>query len=306
MFKNVIVFRIGADWQPPANHELEQVLQTQRFAPCEPTQLESSGWVSPRPEDHSPLLETYKDNFILKLSVERKSVPGSAVRNELEKRCKALEEARGYKPGRKEKRALKEEITLEFLPRAFSKRSANLVWLDLKNRFLVVGTGSRRAADLVVDRLVGLMADAGAVITLAPLNTAQAPATAMSFWLENMEAPADFTVDRECELRQPDNERAVVRYSRHSLDIEEIAAHVRSGKIPTKLAMTWNGRVSFVLGDDLAIRKLEFLDGVFDDAEAGFDGDVAIATEELGGLFNAVVEALGGELEAQPAPDDQD
>ena len=106
-----------------------------------------------------------------------------------------------------------------------------------------------------------------------------------------------FSIDRECELKAADESKAVVRYARHPLDIDEVKQHVEQGKLPTKLAMTWDDRVSFVLSDTLQIKKIAFLDSVLDEAgdEGGFDTDVAIATGELSRLIPDLVEALGGE-----------
>jgi recombination associated protein RdgC len=92
----------------------------------------------------------------------------------------------------------------------------------------------------------------------------------------------------------------VVRYSRHALDIDEVRQHITSGKVPTKLAMTWDGRVSFLLTDTFQIKKIAFLDGVFDgtsqEKEDGFDADTAIATGELRQLIPDLIAALGGEM----------
>lgn len=308
MFKNIVIFKIGSDWQLPAVERFEEELQRQRFAPCEPTQEESSGWVSPRPQDHSPLLEVVGGQWILKLQTERKSVPGGAVKAELEARCKALEATEGRKPSRKAKKELKEDIILEFLPRAFSKRQSVLVWVDAVNRFLVVSSASHRVGDLVVDQLVEAFARAGAILPLQNLATAVLPAHAMAQWLTEREAPVGFTGDRELELREPDNEQALVRYARHSLDIDEVVQHVANGKMPVQLALTWEGRVSFMLGADLALRKIELLDDVFVDTDEGsdFDGDVALTTGELSRLLPALVEVLGGEALPTPPSDESD
>jgi recombination associated protein RdgC len=122
----------------------------------------------------------------------------------------------------------------------------------------------------------------------------------MSEWLSSQEPPAGFTIDRECELKSPDETKAVVRYSRHALDIDEVRQHITSGKVPTKLAMTWDGRVSFLLTDAFQIKKIAFLDGVFDgtsqEKEDGFDADTAIATGELRQLIPDLIAALGGEM----------
>jgi recombination associated protein RdgC len=94
----------------------------------------------------------------------------------------------------------------------------------------------------------------------------------------------------------------VVRYARHALDTEEVRQHVQSGKLPSRLALTWNSRVSLVLIENLQIKKLAFLEVVFDNASSGkddgFDADTAIATGELRKLLPDLMEALGGEMVA--------
>lgn len=303
MFKNILVYKIGADWQTPDAQGMEEVLQRTCFAPCSATQEESYGWVSPRPQDHSPFLEVVAGQWLMKLQVERKSVPAGAVRAELEARCKKIEQELGRKASRKEKKELKEDIVLEFLPRAFSKRYAFLVWLDPVNHFLVVGTSSRRAADEVVEQVVEAFSTVGATLPIQMLTTQAIPADTMAFWLTEKEAPAGFTVDRDLELRQPDNEQSVVRYARHNLEIEEVVQHIASGKKPTQLAMTWDSRVSFTLGADLSVKKIQMLDDVFvdSDEDSGFDGDAALATAEISRLLLGLIEALGGEAQPQTA-----
>jgi recombination associated protein RdgC len=124
----------------------------------------------------------------------------------------------------------------------------------------------------------------------------------MAEWLSAKEAPSGFTIDRECELKQPDSEKSLVRYARHTLDIDEVGEHIRQGKLPTQLALTWDSRVSFVLTENFALKKIKLLDVVLEGQEkAGkgdnnFDADVAISTGELGRLIPDLVEALGGPL----------
>jgi recombination associated protein RdgC len=68
--------------------------------------------------------------------------------------------------------------------------------------------------------------------------------------------------------------------------------------------MTWNSRVSFVLTDTLALKKIKLLDVVLensspaDGADDSFDADVAIATGELQHLLPDLIDALGGQKEA--------
>ncbi|TFZ00136.1 recombination-associated protein RdgC [Ramlibacter humi] len=300
LFKNIVVYRIGPDWTPPALEALEAELQRLAFQPCQPTQELSVGWMPPRGAENGAMVENVAGQWILKLAVERKAVPGGAVRAELEARCKAIEAEHGRKPGRKEKSELKAEIVHTFLPRAFSKRATHVVWLDLQQRALVVAAGSMKAAEPAVRQLVDVMAELKHVLVLSPLSTAMAPATAMAEWLTTKEAPAGFSIDRDLELKHSGEDRSVVRYARHNLELDEIGQHISEGKLPTQLALTWNDKVSFVLTEQFAIRKID-IRGVEDapKGEDGFDADAAIATSELAELLPELLASLGGETKMQ-------
>jgi recombination associated protein RdgC len=108
-------------------------------------------------------------------------------------------------------------------------------------------------------------------------------------------------VDRECELKAADESKSVVRYTRHALDTDEVVQHVEQGKLPTRLALTWNERVSFVLTESLQLKKLAILDVVLEEnsgdrKDDSFDADIAIATGEIQPLIDDLLEALGGEV----------
>ncbi|MBX3599985.1 MAG: recombination-associated protein RdgC [Rubrivivax sp.] len=303
MFKNALVYHIE-QWDPPTRAEIEQRLERMRFVPCSPAQPESAGWVAPRGEQHAALLESVAGQLVLKLCTETRPVPAGAVKEQLQARLDRIEAETGRRPKGKAARELKEQVVHELRPRAFSKRSTTAVWLDLEARRVLVGAGSAKKADAVTTQLVALFGG----LRLAPLQTALSPATAMAAWLSEKQAPSGFSIDRECELKQPDSEKATVRYARHTLDIDELGEHIRQGKLPTQLAMTWNGRVSFVLTEALALKKIKLLDGVLegsspgDGAEDGFDADVAIATGELQRLLPDLIDALGGPLVKEAAP----
>lgn len=298
MFKNALVYAIDL-WEPPTQPEITARLDAARFAECRPTQPESSGWVEPRGEAHGVLLESVGGQLILKLCSETKAVPGGVVKDQLAARLAKIEEQTGRRPKGKASREIKDEIVHELLPRAFPKRSSTWVWIDLQARRVLIGAASSKKADAVVTKLVELFGG----LRLTPLQTTLSPATAMAQWLSEKQAPAGFTIDRECELKQPDSEKAAVRYARHTLDIDEVGEHIRQGKLPTQLAMTWNSRVSFVLTEALTLKRIKLLDVVLENQgqaepqDGGFDADVALMTGELAQLLPDLVDALGGPLQ---------
>jgi recombination associated protein RdgC len=298
MFKNAIVYRID-QWEQPPLAQLEERLGGARFVECGASQPESAGWVEPRGEKHGPLVESVGGQWILKLCTETKAVPGGAVKTQLEARLDKIEQDTGRRPKGKAAKEIKEEIVRELLPRAFPKRGTTPVWIDLEARLVIVGAASAKKADKVTTGLVDLL---GGGLRLEMVNTQVSPATAMSEWLTTKEAPAGFTIDRDCELKQPDSEKSLVRYARHTLEIDEVGEHIRQGKLPTSLAMTWDNRVSFVLTENLALKKIKLLDVALEGkpdsgkGDNGFDADVAITTGELGRLIPDLVDALGGPL----------
>ena len=306
MFKSATFFRIASDFVLPPLEALEEALQTAQFMPCGATQPESIGWVPPRGNKSTVLVETVGSSVILRLCIERRPLPASAVKDEVEQRVEQYKQETGReRVSAKVKKEFKEEAVLKLLPRAFTKRSSTTLWIDAVNKFLVVDSGSLAGADKVVSNLIEAISEIPGSrpgIMAKPVQTTMAAGTAMAHWLSSREAPVSFTVDRDCELKMPDDQKSTVRYSRHTLEIDEVTQHIESGKVPTQLAMTWNERVSFVLSDAAQIRKIKLLDVVLDGVQEngkdddGFDADAAIVTGELSALIPDLLEALGGEL----------
>ena len=292
MFKNLIIYRIASQCSI-TQEALEEALQKTPFTACGATQEKSIGWVPPRGEAHGLLCEPVGGQYIARFMSEAKQLPSSVLNRKVQEKADAIEKEFGRKPGKKEKQELKDEAKLDLLPQAFTKQAATWVWVDPQARTLVLDAGTQARADEIVTLLVEGLQGFG----VALLDTQTSPQAAMAHWLLTQEAPAGWSIDRECELKACDESKAVVRYGRHPLDIAEVKQHIEHGKLPTKLALTWDDRVSFVLTDGLQLKKISFLDSVLEEAgdQGGFDTDVAIATGELSRLIPDLVEALGGE-----------
>lgn len=289
----MIVYRIAPQWQVDLS-QVEEALAKTPFVECGATQEKSLGWVPPRGDAHDLMAESVGGQWVLRFMVESKMLPGSVLNRKVKEKAARIEQETGRKPGKKEAKELKDEAKLDLLPMAFTKQGSMWVWIDPQAHWLVLDTSSQGRADEVVTLLVEALPG----LSVALLDTQTSPQAAMSHWLSTQEPPVGFSVDRECELKSADEAKAVVRYARHPLDIDEVREHIAAGKLPTKLAMTWDDRVSFLLSEGLQVRKISFLDTVFEGTKAddgGFDTDVAIATGELSKLIPDLIEALGGE-----------
>lgn len=294
-FKNLQIYRIPAPWAI-SSEQLEGFLSKQAFAECSSLEMQSQGWVSPR--DNGMLVHTVNRQIILALGTEKKLLPATVINQVTKARAAEIEEQQGFAPGRKQLKDLKEQVTDELLPRAFSIRRTTWVWIDPVNGWLVVDASSPAKAEEVLKLLLGSVDK----LQVAGLRTVHSPLTSMTDWLVADEAPHGFTVDQDTELRANGEGKATVRYVRHTLEADDVRRHIAAGKQCTRLAMTWADRVSFVLTEGLAIKRIAPLDVIKEENDVTskndderFDSDLALMTGELNKLLNDLVFALGGE-----------
>ncbi|MFM0504460.1 recombination-associated protein RdgC [Paraburkholderia caffeinilytica] len=294
-FKNLQLHRLPAPWSVTPEH-MEKWLAPHAFAPGNSVEMQSHGWASPR--DNDSLVYSLNGQMLLVFRAEKKLLPASVVTQVTKARALELEEQQGFKPGRKQMRELKEQVTDELLPRAFSIRRDTRVWIDTRNGWLVIDAGSQAVADEVR----GLLVKSIDQLPLGTVRVTQSPVAAMTEWLLSGEGPAGFTLDQDTELRSPSEGNATVRYVGHTLDAEDMRRHIEAGKQCMRLAMTWNDRVSFVLTPSLTIKRIapldvlkEASDPTAQNDDERFDSDVTLMTAELDRMLCDLLDALGGE-----------
>jgi recombination associated protein RdgC len=135
-----------------------------------------------------------------------------------------------------------------------------------------------------------------------PFSTERRPSEVMTEWLRTGEPPSNLTIESECELKSEEKEGSVIRCQRQELISPEMKLHLDAGKQVTKLALSFEDRLGFVLGDDWVIRKLRFLDLIQEEAaqvdegsdEAQFDADFALMSREINRMIQSLVPLFGG------------
>ena len=296
-FRNLQIYRLPKNWAADPSL-LEQQLSSQLLQPCGASVMQSLGWVAPRPD--GPLIHAVNRQWLLALGVEQKLLPASIVKQFASDRAKDIEEKEGRKVGRKEMRELREAMTLELMPRAFTRRRTSYAWIDPVNGWLVVDAASPVKAEELLEHLRKSVE--GLPAKLIKVN--QSPSAAMTGWVAAGAAPAGFTLDQDLELRSA--EKATVRYVKHTLEGEEIGRHIAAGKVVTRLAMTWGDKISFLLDENLQIKRLSFLDilkdaadGQAENEDERFDIDFTLMSGEIARLLDDLLGALGGEQAEQ-------
>lgn len=294
-FRNLSLFRFPAS-AARSLKDLDAALAGHALRPCGPLEVATRGFVSPFGPESGVLSHAVGKATLVTLGFEEKLLPAAVVNAELGKRLRREAERRGRPAGGRQRRAIKAEVLDTLLPKAFVRPSRLNLWLDSKNGWLVLDTASRKLAEAALTAL----REALGSFPAQPLAARETPRALMTQWLAHGKLPGGLALGDECELRDLAG-GAVIRCRKQELDSVEVRAHLKHGKQVFQLGLQFEDRASFVLGEDLVIRKLRFLDVVQDSldadgrdsAEAELDARFALMTLELGRLFEGLEKWFG-------------
>ncbi|MCQ8116031.1 recombination-associated protein RdgC [Methylomonas rosea] len=297
-FKNLAVYRFTEPFTLDAA-ALEQKLQQQPFRSCGSHDEFSFGWTAPLGRASDALVHANNGFLMLCGKKEEKVVPASVINEMLQERINEIEEREARKLPAKERSRIKDELIFELLPRAFSFSRKTYAYIDSQGGWLVVDAASAKKAEDMLSQLRKCLGS----LPIVPLTATAKPASVMTQWLIDNTSPKDILIEDECELRSPEEEGSIIRCKRHDLALPEIKNHLDSGKQVIKLAMSWAERISFVLDENLAVKRLKFLDLIqeqaadieaFDEVEQ-FDADFSIMTAELALFLPRLLELFTAE-----------
>ncbi|MBW8852484.1 MAG: recombination-associated protein RdgC [Xanthomonadales bacterium] len=284
-FRNLTFFRFPSSLNVD---DLDAGLVDFALKPVGAMELSSRGFISPFGRNEEALSHRIGDALWLAAGSEDKILPGSVVNDLLQKKLAEIEEKEGRRLGGRARKRLKEDLVHELLPRAFVKPGRTDAMLDLTHGFIAVDTSSRKSAEAVVSDVRQALGSFPAL----PLNAEVAPRSVLTGWIAGDPLPDGLSLGDECELRDPVDHGAVIKCQHQELQSDEIAKHLEAGKQVTRLALTLDDHLGFVLGEDLVIRKLKFLDGAVDQLESADRDDFRAELDARFALFSAEVRRL--------------
>ena len=295
-FRNLQIYQLPDLFELSAE-ELHEALQPQIFSPCSGLDTHRIGWTTPLGKFSDQLVHATNGRLMLCMRREDRLLPASVIREAVEEKAEIIETQESRKVGRKERSQIKEEVTVDLLPRAFTRSQLNYAYIDINNSWIIVDATSATKAE----EILGLLRESLGSLRIKPLAVNQSPMSCMTDWVVNS-APADIEISDQCELKEPVEKGGVIRIRGVLLASDEVQQHMSSGKQVSKLAFAWQERLSCVLSEDLSIKRLKFLDLVLDeladtdadDAAARFDADFALMSLELSRFIPALCKLLGG------------
>jgi recombination associated protein RdgC len=300
-FKNLLIYRFTRPFELDIE-QLETKLADFPFTPCGSQDLSKFGWIKPLGKSGQALTHGISDNILICAKKEDRVLPASVVKDMLQEKVDTIEAEQGRGLKKKEKDALKEDIVHQLLPRAFPRSSQTFAWISPSQNLLVVDASSAKKAE----DLIALLRKCVGSLPVVPVALTTPADVTMTEWLNKGNAAPGFELGDEAELRSALEHGGIIRCKEQDLTSEEIQHHLNADKLVTKLALDWSESLSFLLGDDMSVKRLKFSDlikeqnddVVTDDYAAKFDADFALMTGELTRFIPDLITALGGEESA--------
>lgn len=298
-FKNILFYRFTKPFDV-SSETLEAQLAESPFKSCEASDIYQLGWSSPLQKHSEQLVHVCQEYWMICLQKQERILPSSVVNEQVQEKVNAIEEEQHRKVTRKEKTEIKEEITFQLLPKAFTKTTRHFAYLCPSKGYMVINTSSAKLADEFTSYLRKTIGSLP--IKFPAVN--QAPSSVMTHWVtKDASLPAELTLGYECELTSNGDDKGSIKYKGLELDQKQIEEQIQSGMEVTKLALDWRESISFLLSSDLSIKRIKFGDMLqeqlddsnAEDAASQFDAGFSIMSMEFDKLIPDILNAFGGE-----------
>ncbi|AGG58079.1 exonuclease recombination-associated [Vibrio phage douglas 12A4] len=295
-FNNALMYRFTKEMNIDAL-KLEEQLAEFRLTPCGPQDMQKFGWVNSFGIHGDMLTHVGNGAILISARKEEKIIPSSVIKNELDALVAAKELESGVTIKRAEKSALKDDLLIQLLPRAFSRfKTTEAVIIG---EYIIVNASNYKQAE----DLLALLRKSMGSLPVIPVVPKSDPSTIMTEWVKTSTTPNGFELGEQAELRSILDDGGVAKLKGQELACDETMAHIDANKVISKLSVSWQGRLSFLLDDSLAVKCLSFSDEIkdqnedigFEDKAARFDADFCLMVGELKALTKDLLNAFGGE-----------
>ncbi|XPF94200.1 recombination-associated protein RdgC [Colwellia sp. RE-S-Sl-9] len=288
-FKNLYFFAFTRPFEW-SEQDIEKQLSEHLFTPCASTEQSHFGWVNALGKHGSTIVHGVNNNFLLCARKEEKILPAPVIKDQLEAKIALHEQEHSRSATKKEKEQFKEDIIFELLPRAFSRVTDTHAYVSPEHNIIVINTGSRGKAE----DFLALLRKALGTLPVTSVSPEKAPDEVMTDWVAGTELGDNFNLGMEAEFNALGDDGAVVRVKNQDLASDEIKAHLDADKYVVKVALEWDDAISFILCDDLAIKRLKFFDVLqeqnddidSDDIIAKLDADFSLMAGEINRLID--------------------
>lgn len=296
-FKNLYIFAFTRPFTT-LQEELEIALRDHRFTPCMSTDLQYYGWTTALGNHSDLLAHENSGNILLCARKEEKILPAQVIKDEVDSRVEQLEVYKYRSASKKEREQIKEGVVFELLPRAFSRVSDTHGYINAKENIIVINSASRGKAE---DFLALLRKSLG-TLPVTSFSPAGYPCDLMTNWVIDADRidgviGDKFTVGMEAHFNSLGDQSASAAVKNQDLSGAEVKAHLDAEQYVTKIELEFEDCMSFILADDLSIKRLKFKDVILeqnddidkDDLVAKLDADFCLMSGELNRMIGCLL-----------------
>ena len=300
-FSNFIAYRITSQVDLSVE-TLQAALAQKPSRELGDEELKHLGFRAPLPsldgEASQVLAHQCGDSILLCAESHTRSIPGDAVKREVEIKVQAIEKESQRKVRGAERKEITEGIRLSLAKRVLAKRKRTPLLVIPSSGLIIVNTN--KAAD--AEDILSLIRQVLGSLPVRPLSTVHSPSAVMTGWLREKETPQDLTHQGSALFMGSESGKAKL----DDIDLfgEEVNLHLAAGMTVSNIELLWQDKIGFRLNSKLVFEKIKFKDMLRDQAaDAAGEGDVlqnmdatiTIMSASLQQMLSEVCAAFGGE-----------
>lgn len=96
----------------------------------------------------------FQDGYAFGFRIDEKVVPASAINEEVKTACQKIEQEQGYKPGRNQRKEIREQIVDTLNRKAIAKTTRLTVFYSDKYKLFIIPTPVKRTCDIITSAMV--------------------------------------------------------------------------------------------------------------------------------------------------------
>tara|TARA_R110000851_G_scaffold28386_1_gene79171 strand:+ start:1369 stop:2319 length:951 start_codon:yes stop_codon:yes gene_type:complete len=303
-FKNAYVFAFTRPFTT-TDEELHAAMHDHSFTPLGSTELRHFGWTNSLGKGSNLTTES-NGNILICARSEEKILPAPVVKDAVDAAIEsAIDNDLGREPTKKEREQIKEDVIFELLPRAFNRITDTHAYINAEQNTIVVNASSRGKAE----DLLALLRKTLGTLPVTNITPDKQPDEVMTGWLtgdhydgvnSSTHIIGDFDLGLKVELHSVGDDSPIIKVNNMPLDCEEVKIHLDADMYVTKIALDYDETMSFMLHDDLSIKRIKFFDVIqeqnddidSDDAQAKLTGDFTL----MAGVLNRMIHDLFAEF----------
>ncbi|PZU03524.1 MAG: hypothetical protein DI619_04375 [Francisella sp.] len=212
---------------------------------------------APPYEFSDQMVITAQNSWKIQLRKEKKLLPASVLRQESKRRIKEIEEKEYRQLSAKDKKALKQRVLDELLPRAFSQIST-IEGIYIRDKgFLLVNQAQANKREELLSHLRQALGSFEAALILCKKTATDL----MSQWLlDNNSLPNDLAIGNYCELKNIANIKSVSRFVNQDIQSKEVIGILEKDHFVSQLALIWQDKLRFILCEDFSLKNIQYLE----------------------------------------------